>query len=140
VLSVLPKRNVFFLRLAIGRSLRSARPGDLLHAVRTVQLDDASVLRLAVGGSEASVAVSTFHGLYTCDFSDPEADPGAGLDRLPERPLVLPAVRALRLWLRRCSRRNGWQAPCRSSPDSRQCGVEPMRGPGPPAGFPVPLA
>lgn len=44
--------------------------------MRTLRVDESTVLKLAVGPSLASVAVTTFQGLYLADFSSPNGQPG----------------------------------------------------------------
>ncbi len=57
------------------RALQSAA-GGAVAPMRSVQLDDSAVLRVAIGGDASAVAVSTFHGLYIADFSSAEGNPG----------------------------------------------------------------
>lgn len=45
--------------------------------MRTLHVDDSTVLKLAIGASLAAVAVTTFHGLYLADFSSASGSPGA---------------------------------------------------------------
>ena len=58
---------------------RTAAQGGAAESVRTLHVDDSTVLKLAVGPSLAAVAVTTFHGLYLADFSSTSGSPGACL-------------------------------------------------------------
>jgi hypothetical protein len=56
---------------------RTAAQGGAAESVRTLHVDDSTVLKLAIGASLAAVAVTTFHGLYLADFSSASGSPGA---------------------------------------------------------------
>ena len=58
---------------------RAAAQGGAAESVRTLHVDDSTVLKLAIGASLATVAVTTFHGLYLADFSSASGSPGACL-------------------------------------------------------------
>lgn len=63
---------------------RTAAQGGAAESVRTLHVDDSTVLKLAIGPSLAAVAVTTFHGLYLADFSSASGSPGTCL-ALPRR-------------------------------------------------------
>ena len=76
---------------------RTAALGGAAESVRTLHVDDSTVLKLAIGPSLAAVAVATFHGLYLADFSSASGSPGACL-ALP-RSVFFPAfLLAGRIW------------------------------------------
>lgn len=56
---------------------RTAMQGGAAESMRTLRVDDSTVLKLAIGPSLASVAVTTFQGLYLADFSSTSGQPGA---------------------------------------------------------------